>query len=224
MKGTWYLIQGRFIDFDGKAFGFGSMEVEIQSYKGPARITSLPCFPIKYHKDHETLQKQLIERGNKFVTLAGLRHRFYLGLAFAKIEGEVVKVSVNSRVVIDPQTFRYTNPNYPISTVQPVEPDPFAAPRQNNDEQGSSSGDKIGLVEMKVEDDGDKATKRTVPSSLPLHWQYLSCFPSPWCVPARRRILPSWAAPLGNDARSATQKANRGERKDNTKVKNKSVA
>lgn len=72
MKGTWYLVQGRYIDFDGKAFGFGSIEVEIQSYKGPTRITSLPCFPIKYHKEHEALQKQLIERGNKFITLAGI--------------------------------------------------------------------------------------------------------------------------------------------------------
>lgn len=67
MKGTWYLVQGRYIDFDGKAFGFGSIEVEIQSYKGPTRITSLPCFPTKYHKEHQTLQKQLIERGKSLL-------------------------------------------------------------------------------------------------------------------------------------------------------------
>lgn len=161
MKGTWYVVQGRYIDFDGKAFGFGSMEVEIQSYKGTSRITSLPCFPIKYHKEYETLQKQLIERGNKFIALAGTKHRSYVGLGLTKIEDEVSKVSVNSRVIIDPRSFRHTNPNYPISTVQPADPDPFAAPRQNGDEEGCCSGNNKELLEMEVEDDGSTAVKES---------------------------------------------------------------
>lgn len=153
IKGTWYLVQRRYIDFDGNAFGYGSIEFKIHSYKGPIRITSLPCFPIKYHEEHETLRKQLIERGNKFISLAGMRHRYYVGLGFTKLEAEIIKVPVNSRVIIDPQTFRHTNPNYPISNVQPADHDPFAAPRQPDDEQGCSSGDNIGLLEMKVKDD-----------------------------------------------------------------------
>lgn len=90
-----------------------------------------------------------------------MRHRFYIGLGFTKIEAEVIKVSVNSRVMIDPQTFRHTNPNYPISTVQPAERDHFAASRQNGEEQECSSGGNIGVLEMEVEDDGNIAAKES---------------------------------------------------------------
>ena len=46
-----------------------------------------------------------------------MEYRLYVGLGFTKLKAEVIKVSINSRVIIDPQTFRYTNPNYLIPTV-----------------------------------------------------------------------------------------------------------
>jgi len=114
VKGTWYEIQGRYIDFDGKAFGLGNITVKIDSFKGPKRLNSLPCYPIKYHKDCENVQKQLIERGKKFVTLAGMNYKSHIGLGFTKLDREVIKVTINSRVMVDPQTFRRINPNYPV--------------------------------------------------------------------------------------------------------------
>ena len=136
MKGTWYDIEGRYMDFDGKNFGLGTMNVEIEAFKGPRRISSLPCYPIKYHKDPDAIEKQLKERGKKFVSLAGMKYKSHVGLGFMKKKRQVLKVSTNSRVMLDPSTFRRINPNYPISTVKPQDPD--FLPENDDDGEGGA--------------------------------------------------------------------------------------
>ena len=123
VKGTWYEIEGRYMDYDGKTFGLGSMEVEIEAFKGPRKINSLPCYPLKYHKDVESIKKVLIERGKKFTELAGMQYKFHKGMSFTKRKRQAIKVTTNGRVMIDPGTFRRVNPNYPISTVKAPDPD-----------------------------------------------------------------------------------------------------
>ena len=122
VKGTWMEIEGRYMDFDGKTFGLGSMDIEIESFKGPRRINSLPCYPLKYHKDTEAIKVKLVARGKKFVELAGMQYKFHKGISFTKRKRQAIKVTTNGRVMIDPATFRRTNPNYPISTVKPPDP------------------------------------------------------------------------------------------------------
>ena len=135
MKGTWYDIEGKYLDFDGKGFGLGTMEVEIESFKGPRRISSLPCYPLKYHKDAEEMKQKLIERGRKFTELSGMQYKFHKGLGFMKRKRQVIKVTINGRVMVDPSTFRRINPNYPISTVKPADPD-FLGGESDSDEEG----------------------------------------------------------------------------------------
>ena len=81
MKGTWMEVEGKYLEYDGKSFGMGTMEVEIDSFKNARAIKSLPCYPMKYHEDAENLRRQLIERGRKFVSLKGMQYKFHKGNA-----------------------------------------------------------------------------------------------------------------------------------------------
>jgi hypothetical protein len=78
----------KFNQFWRLSFGLKNVEVETESFKGPRRITSLPCYPIKNHRDYQNVYKQLIERGRTFVTVAGMHYKSDVGLGF-------IKVSVN---------------------------------------------------------------------------------------------------------------------------------
>ena len=136
VRGTWYQIEGDYLEFNGKEFGLGNMSVDVDSFKGPRKINSLPCYPLKYHKDAETLKTRLITRGKKFVSLAGLQYKFHKGLGFVKRKRQVVKVSTNGRVMLAPADFRQINPNYPISTVRATDPNLLGS-----DDEGSDNED-----------------------------------------------------------------------------------
>jgi hypothetical protein len=47
------VVDGRYLEYDGKAFGLGEHQVQIQAFKGHKKITSLSAYPLKYHKDPE---------------------------------------------------------------------------------------------------------------------------------------------------------------------------
>ena len=89
-------------------------EVEVEAFKGPKPISSLNCYPLKYHKDADALREKLIERGRKFVSLKDMNYRFHKGMAFYKKKRQVVKVNISGRVMIDPAGHRRINPNYPV--------------------------------------------------------------------------------------------------------------
>jgi ATPase family associated with various cellular activities (AAA) len=145
MKGTWYVIEGKYLEYDGKSFGMGTMGADVDSFKGARKITSLACYPLKYHRDAENLKAKLIERGKQFVALRGMNYRFHKGMAFFKKKRSVIKVNINGRVMIDPALHRRINPNYPISIVRPKDPDVFDPDSDEDSEDcccGGSSSDE----------------------------------------------------------------------------------
>ena len=163
MKGQWYSIEGRYLEYDGKNFGMGTMSVEVEQFKGPRKISSLACYPLKYHKDAETLKQQLVERGKKFVALKGMNYRFHKGMGFYKKKRQVIKVNINGRVMVDPAIHRRINPNYPISTVKPKDPDIIDDSEASDDEScgcggDSSDGDDHHQVDQ-LEDADEPRTK-----------------------------------------------------------------
>jgi hypothetical protein len=123
MKGEWYNIEGKYLEYDGKTWGFGTMDVDVPAFKGARKITSLACYPLKYHKDEAGVRKLLIERGKKFVSLQGVRYMSHEGLAYYKKKRQVIKVNINGRVMVDPAIHRRILPNYQISTVKPKDDD-----------------------------------------------------------------------------------------------------
>ncbi|OGE49151.1 hypothetical protein PENARI_c023G01087 [Penicillium arizonense] len=165
MKGQWYSVEGRYLEYDGKDYGFGSMSAEVDSFKGARKITSLACYPLQYHRDAEALRARLIERGKRFVALRGMNYRFHKGMAFYKKKRSfVIKVNINGRVMIDPAIHRRINPNYPISTVRPKDPD-LIDPSEaglSGGEDDDSEGCCCGGSESDSEHDGASDTPKTV--------------------------------------------------------------
>lgn len=118
MRGEWYCIEGRYLEYDGKSFGLGEFDSDVDAFKGARKITSLATYPLKYHNDPEGIKTQLIERGKHFISLQGMNYRFHKGLAFMKKKRAVAKVNINGRIMVDPSIFRRVNPNYLISLVK----------------------------------------------------------------------------------------------------------
>lgn len=156
-KGEFYYIDGKYFEYDGKQFGYGHMVEEIPEFRGAKKITSLGCYPLKYHKNEEKLRKDLIERGQKFVTLAGVHYKSHHGLAYYKKKKSVIKVNVNGRVMVDPSIHRRINPNYPISLVRPKENDLSSDDEESNDDDGCGCSDEENIgQDQELEDDDEK--------------------------------------------------------------------
>lgn len=138
MRGEWYSIEGRYLEYDGKSYGLGDFEVDIDVFKGARKITSLSTYPLQYHKDPDGLKKELVERGKRFVTMAGMNYRFHHGLAFVKKKKAVAKVNINGRIMIDPAIFRRINPNYQISVIKPKDSGSIVTGLDESDEERDS--------------------------------------------------------------------------------------
>jgi hypothetical protein len=147
MKGEYYYLEGKYFEYDGKQHGFGNMSEEIGDFRGARKITSLGCYPLKYHKNEAQLRKDLIERGKKFVSLSGVHYKSHQGMAYYKKKKAVIKVNINGRIMVDPSIHRRINPNYPISLVRPKDHDLFSDDEDSDDESGCCGCDS--------DDDGD---------------------------------------------------------------------
>ena len=113
IKGQKYwALQGRYLDYDGKKFGEVSRALLIPEFRGAKIITTLETFPLKYHCEVAEVRSDLIARGNKFMSLQGVHHRSYNGLAHIKKDGQPIKFSLKGRFMVDPLCFKEHNPNY----------------------------------------------------------------------------------------------------------------
>ena len=111
-KGKFYILQCRYLDFNGKVLGEVISNLLIPDFRGAKPITSLEAFPLKYHQEMAKVKSELIERGRRFASLKGIHHTAYQGLAHQKRKGEPFKFSVKGRIMVDPIAFKEHNPNY----------------------------------------------------------------------------------------------------------------
>ena len=111
-KGKFYVLQCRYLDFNGKVLGEVISNLLIPEFRGTKPITSLEAFPLKYHQEMSKVKSELIERGRRFASLTGIHHTAYQGLAHQKRKGEPFKFSVKGRIMVDPIAFKEHNPNY----------------------------------------------------------------------------------------------------------------
>jgi len=117
------------------------MDVDVAAFKGARKITSLNCYPLKYHKNETKLRAELIERGKKFVSLQGVTYKSHEGLAYYKKKRQVIKVNINGRIMVDPAIHRRILPNYQISTVKPKDPDLLDSDDDSDSDEGCGCGD-----------------------------------------------------------------------------------
>ena len=78
----------------------------VTEFQGAKKINALDVFPLQYHEQTEKLKDALTARGWKFISLIGIYHRNYKGIAFIKQKGKYDKVYVESRVMIDASKFK----------------------------------------------------------------------------------------------------------------------
>lgn len=109
-----YSVDSIYIDFDGKKFAYKPLKREIQYFKGAVNITSLPFYPLQYHKDEGQLRRSLIERGAKFVSLQGIHQKSFTGITFRLVDGKSEPMAgfsgEQSRIMVDPVGFRKVHP------------------------------------------------------------------------------------------------------------------
>lgn len=141
-RGEYYNIEGRYLEYDGKGFGYGEFEAEIDSFKGPRKINSLAAYPLKYHRDEAAIRKHIIARGKRFVETEGMNYKFHKGLAFMKKKKQVLKININGRVMVDPATFRRINPNYQVSTIKAKDVDDLFSECESDEDCSCASDDE----------------------------------------------------------------------------------
>ena len=108
----YYNMECRYLDYDGRLFGEASINLTVVKFRGRKRISTLKAFPLQYHPDKDRAKAELLGYGRKFISLLGAHHRHSRGAAFYMKEREAVKVSVDSRIMLDAAFFRKMNPNY----------------------------------------------------------------------------------------------------------------
>jgi hypothetical protein len=69
--------------------------INLNFFKGTTKIASLNAFPIQYHPD-KTLERKLIERGRKWLSLTGIHHMQYKGIAALQCGDKILKHNVCS--------------------------------------------------------------------------------------------------------------------------------
>ncbi|CZR64854.1 related to TOB3 (member of AAA-ATPase family) [Phialocephala subalpina] len=166
MKGEWYNIEGRYLEYDGKTWGMGTMDCDVPAFKGARKITSLNCYPLKYHKNEVKLRADLIARGKKFVSLQGVNYKSHEGMAYLKKRKQIIKVNINGRIMVDPAIHRRILPNYNVSTVKPKDPDLLDDSDDEDSEDGccceeSSDEEQHHHFEQREEKGGDDDEPRT---------------------------------------------------------------
>ena len=62
-----FTIHCCYLDFDGKHFREVHENFKIEHFENEKEVTSLKAFPLRYHDNSETLRKDLVERGRKFL-------------------------------------------------------------------------------------------------------------------------------------------------------------
>ncbi|CAA7269692.1 unnamed protein product [Cyclocybe aegerita] len=86
--------------------------VYLKPFKGTGKIDALDAYPLKFHHDAEGLKEAVLRRGKKWVSLIGMHHKQYDGIAALKCGDKVIRHNVRSRIMVDRATFKRLNANY----------------------------------------------------------------------------------------------------------------
>jgi hypothetical protein len=109
----YFELQCQYLDFDGKVFGTVLAKLAVEKFRGARQIRTLNTFPLKFHPTPEKMRKRLVECGQNFVSLMGTHHRYYDGYAFLQRDDGLLRIPVESRIMIDAKQFRKSIPSYP---------------------------------------------------------------------------------------------------------------
>lgn len=78
-----------YFDFDDRNFGPVEKRLRIISFDEEKKVTDLPLFPLRFHKDTSKIRSQMLDRGTKFCDLCTIVHREYNGLSAVEPKEQV---------------------------------------------------------------------------------------------------------------------------------------
>ena len=113
----YYRLNCRYFDFKDKIVKEVSTSIDIPKFRDCVHINTLKVFSLSYHSSSNRIRAELIDCGRRFLSLRDMHHRHYCGNAFFMNKDQTVKVSVDSRVMVDVAFFQEMNPNYTRSKV-----------------------------------------------------------------------------------------------------------
>jgi hypothetical protein len=76
----WTIIAEQII-YDGDTFGYEPLWFYVHPYEGHIPFKNLGIFPLQYHPSKDDVMRELRERGKKYVSLRGVVHQDYEGIA-----------------------------------------------------------------------------------------------------------------------------------------------
>lgn len=78
-----WALNADYIVYDGTNFGFERRTFFIYPYDNYKAFEELEVFPLQYHPNKEAIIEAMLARGRKFISLHGVHHREYEGIAEA---------------------------------------------------------------------------------------------------------------------------------------------
>ncbi|CZS90199.1 related to TOB3 (member of AAA-ATPase family) [Rhynchosporium graminicola] len=110
--GPCYSVYTQKVDWDGDKFGYAGHQHIILAYGGTRSIASLDAFPLTFHPEEKKIKAELLKRGKLFEYYHGYHYQAYKAFAIGKdMCGNNIKVTVDSRVIIDTFAYGRFNPN-----------------------------------------------------------------------------------------------------------------
>ncbi|KAL4759011.1 P-loop containing nucleoside triphosphate hydrolase protein [Aspergillus foveolatus] len=127
-------IAARFVDWDGKGFGYVTQDFEIRPFSGDKSIIELDVFPVIFHPSREEVEANATSRGERFRDLCGIRYVAFSGLIRYQVEWKEIARNLDDRVVIDAASYFETDYEHRIA-LMPLNSDTDAPQIYAVDEQ-----------------------------------------------------------------------------------------
>ncbi|KAL4972364.1 hypothetical protein BDW66DRAFT_154781 [Aspergillus desertorum] len=102
-------IAARFVDWDGKGFGYVTQDFQIHRFSGDKAIIELSVFPVRFHPSRAEIEAIAASRGQLFRDLCGIRYVAFSGLIRYQVEWKEITRKLVDRVVIDAASYFETN-------------------------------------------------------------------------------------------------------------------
>lgn len=90
-----WAVNAERVIFDGNDFVYTRYHVLVEKYDGYRPFSELKIFPLKYLLDKQTIVQDVLSRGKKYASFAGIHYKYYEGVAnvFGSSFEKVVPVS-----------------------------------------------------------------------------------------------------------------------------------
>ncbi|KAL2067513.1 hypothetical protein VTL71DRAFT_1938 [Oculimacula yallundae] len=158
--GPCYGVNTQKVDWDGDKFGYASNQHIILAFGGTRPIASLEAFPLSFHPEQKKIKAELLKRGKLFEHYHGYHYQAYKAFAIGKdMCGNDIKVTVDSRVIIDTFAYGKFNPN----SLRHLSPLKIKSKAIVNDDSDAESGN-----ETEYDSDADDDIPSTVANTTPI--------------------------------------------------------